>query len=96
MKKESSVALNFSLKDLYRGLLRNSSTSREKNHHLFSGGLYFGGFDTVKEVLFEDKELALWGEMGFGFGYDYFCWFSFSGGCTLVGLIDRLLIYVTE
>ncbi|CAH8301375.1 unnamed protein product [Eruca vesicaria subsp. sativa] len=127
-----SVALNFSLKDLYRSLLRNSSA---QENHVFSGalanfiagsaagctalvvvypldiahtrlaadigkkearqfrgihhflttvrakdgvrgiyrglpaslhgvivhrGLYFGGFDTVKEVLSEDKELALW------------------------------------
>lgn len=129
-----SVALNFSLKDLYRGLLRNSSS---QENHLFSGalanfiagsaagctalivvypldiahtrlaadvgkkearqfrgihhflktvhrkdgvrgiyrglpaslhgvivhrGLYFGGFDTVKEVFSEDAkpELALW------------------------------------
>ncbi|CAF2329856.1 hypothetical protein BRARA_J01075 [Brassica rapa] len=127
-----SVALNFSLKDLYRNILRNSSSQES---HVFSGalanfiagsaagctalivvypldiahtrlaadvgkkearqfrgihhflttvqrkdgvrgiyrglpaslhgvivhrGLYFGGFDTVKEVLSEDKELALW------------------------------------
>nr|VDD21258.1 unnamed protein product [Brassica oleracea] len=74
--KESSVALNFSLKDLYRGLLRNSSTSREKNHHLFSGGLYFGGFDTVKEVLCsEDKELTLWKR-----------WVLAQGATTFAGL----------
>ncbi|WZY75716.1 hypothetical protein YC2023_022100 [Brassica napus] len=56
-----SLKFRFLSEDLYRGLLRNSSTSREKNHHLFSEGLCFGGFDTVKEVLSEeDKELALW------------------------------------
>ncbi|CDY47751.1 BnaCnng15420D [Brassica napus] len=71
-----SVALNFSLKDLYRNILRNSSS--QENHRkdgvrgIYRGlpaslhgviihrGLYFGGFDTVKEVLSEDKELALW------------------------------------